>query len=36
VLTELAEPGAVEIARDGTIYATTGVFGDGAVVKITP
>ncbi len=29
-------PGAIEIGPDGTIYATTGVFGNGAVVKITP
>jgi len=32
-------PGAIEIGRDGTIYATIGVFDEvngGAVVKITP
>ncbi len=29
-------PGAIEIGPDGTIYATTGVFGNGAVVKVTP
>lgn len=38
-LVELSSPGAVEIARDGTLYATTGVFdpeGNGSVVMITP
>jgi len=30
-------PGAIEIGDDGTIYATTGVFGpSGAVVIVTP
>ncbi len=34
---DLFSPGAVEIADDGTIYATTGVFGpSGSVVTITP
>lgn len=34
---ELASPGAIEVARDGTVYATTGVFGpSGSVVTITP
>ena len=33
----LASPGAIEITRDGTIYATTGVFGpSGSVVVVTP
>ena len=32
----LDSPGAIEIGPDGTIYATTGVFGNGAVVTITP
>lgn len=32
----LPSPGAVEVARDGTVYATTGVFGpSGSVVRIT-
>ncbi|HVL98946.1 MAG TPA: ScyD/ScyE family protein [Egibacteraceae bacterium] len=37
-LVELQTPGAVEIGRDGRLYATTGVFppGNGAVVVITP
>lgn len=30
-------PGAIEVARDGSVYITTGVFGpNGAVEKITP
>ena len=34
---DLFSPGAVEVADDGTIYATTGVFGpSGAVVIVTP
>lgn len=34
---QLASPGAIEVARDGTVYATTGVFGpSGSVVTITP
>ncbi|MDQ4037791.1 MAG: ScyD/ScyE family protein [Actinomycetota bacterium] len=34
---DVFSPGAVEIADDGTIYATTGVFGpSGAVVTVTP
>jgi len=34
---DVFSPGAVEIADDGTIYATTGVFGpSGAVVVVTP
>jgi hypothetical protein len=32
----LDTPGAIEIDRDGTLYATTGVFGNGSVVKLTP
>jgi hypothetical protein len=36
-LTFIDSPGAIEIADDGTLYATTGVFGpNGAVVTITP
>jgi hypothetical protein len=31
----LDTPGAIEIDRDGTLYATTGVFGIGSVVKLT-
>ncbi len=34
---DLFSPGAVEIGSDGTIYATTGVFGpSGSVVIVTP
>ena len=34
---DLFSPGAVEVADDGTVYATTGVFGpSGAVVIVTP
>lgn len=33
---ELPSPAAVEVARDGTLYATTDVFGNGTVVTITP
>jgi hypothetical protein len=29
-------PGAIEIGRNGKIYATIGAFGNGAVVEITP
>lgn len=33
----LDSPGAIEVTRDGTIYATTGVFGpSGSVVVVTP
>ena len=31
---DLDTPGAIEIGRDGTIYATTGVFGVGSVVAL--
>jgi len=34
---DVFSPGAIEIGDDGTIYATTGVFGpSGAVVIVTP
>lgn len=34
---DLSSPGAVEVAADGTIYATTGVFApSGSVVIVTP
>ncbi len=34
---DLFSPGAVELSDDGTIYATTGVFGpSGSVVTVTP
>lgn len=32
--TPLLLPGAIEIGRDGSIYATTDVFGNGAVVRL--
>lgn len=36
VLVEVTEPAAVEVAPDGTLYATTDAFGDGRVVIVTP
>jgi sugar lactone lactonase YvrE len=34
---DVFSPGAVEIGPDGTLYATTGVFGpSGSVVVVTP
>jgi len=35
-LVEVPSPGAVEVAPDGSLFATIGVFGDGQVVRITP
>ncbi len=32
----LDTPGAIEIDRRGTLYATSGVFGAGSVVRLTP
>jgi hypothetical protein len=36
VLVEVSEPAAVEVAPDGTLYATTDAFGNGRVVIVTP
>jgi hypothetical protein len=36
VLVEVTEPAAVEVAPDGTLYATTDAFGNGRVVIVTP
>jgi sugar lactone lactonase YvrE len=36
VLVEVSEPAAVEVAADGTLYATIDAFGNGRVVIITP
>jgi glucose/arabinose dehydrogenase len=36
VLVEVNEPAAVEVAHDGTLYATTDAFGNGRVVIVTP
>jgi hypothetical protein len=36
VLVEVTEPAAVEVAADGTLYATTDAFGNGRVVIVTP
>lgn len=36
VLVEVSEPAAIEIAPDGTLYATTDAFGNGRVVIVTP
>jgi hypothetical protein len=35
-LVEVIEPAAVEVAPDGTLYATTDAFGNGRVVIVTP
>jgi hypothetical protein len=36
VLVEVTEPAAVEVAPNGTLYATTDAFGNGRVVIVTP
>jgi hypothetical protein len=36
LLVEVDEPAALEVARDGTLYATTNAFGNGRLVTITP
>jgi sugar lactone lactonase YvrE len=36
VLVEVTEPAAVEVAADGTLYATTDAFGNGRVVIVIP
>jgi sugar lactone lactonase YvrE len=33
---EVPMPGAIEVARDGTVYATIGVFFGGSLVRINP
>jgi glucose/arabinose dehydrogenase len=33
---DIDSPGAIEMGRDGLLYVTTGVFGNGSVVKLAP